>query len=270
MFALSLVGAVVLVYLENLLTPAITGGRAQSVAGWLAIGTVIATISFGYMPLAAVGKRAKIGVLEALCGPLGIAYLADGKDAPAFSEYRSLNLLPAFDDKAFQDFFSGRRGQVDFALCEATLHAGSGKSRHLVFQGQLLRLVTPRRLASQTVVLRNSGWANRFECPRGLEAVGLEDPTFNKVFCVFGSDQVEAREILTPTFMERLDQLESASAAQHIRCAFNESELLIALEAPNRFEIGNMFSNLVQRERVETIAGSLEQVFKLIDEFRDA
>jgi hypothetical protein len=268
-FLLSLAGAVVLVYLENLLSPVATGGRYTSVAGWLAIATVVVVASLGYRPLAAVGKNAKVAVLQALCGPLGIVYAADGKDAPAFAEYRALNLLPAFNEKAFQDFFTGRRGEVDFSLCEAVLHAGSGKSRHVAFQGQLFRLVTPRRLASTTVVLRNSGWANRFECPSGLQPVGLEDPTFNKAFCVFGSDQVEAREILTPTFMERLDALEASYAAAHIRCAFTNAELLIAFEAPNRFEIGNLFSNLVQRERVEAIARNLDEVFQLIDEFRD-
>jgi hypothetical protein len=163
-----------------------------------------------------------------------------------------------------------RRGSVDFAICEATLHQGSGKSRHVVFSGQLFRLVTPRRLASTTVVLRNTGWLKQFECPSGLRAVGLEDPTFNQAFAVFASDQVESREVLTPVFMQQLVDLESAYAGGHIRCAFSESELLIALEGPNRFEIGSMFSSLVDRSRVEGIARNIEQVFKMIDEFKDA
>ena len=50
--------------------------------------------------------------------------------------------------------------------------------------------------------------------------MGLEDPTFNKAFAVFGSDQVEAREILTPTFMQQLVDLESAYSGAHLRYAF--------------------------------------------------
>jgi len=84
---------------------------------------------------------------------------------------------------------------------------------------------------------------------------------------VFGSDQVEAREILTPTFMQRLVDLETEFAGAHLRCAFRGPQLLIALEGRNRFEIGGMFSTLVDRSRVEGIAHDLEQVFKLIDEF---
>jgi hypothetical protein len=235
----------------------------------LIIFTMVGAGVIGYLPLAGVAKRAKVSVLEALCGPLGISYSASAPDPASFPTCRTLHLLPGYTDKAFQDFFAGRRGQVDFDLCGACLHEGSGKNRHVVFQGQLFRLVTPRRLGSTTVVLRNSGWLNRFECPSGLKPVGLEDPNFNKAFAVFGGDQVEAREILTPTFMQRLNDLEAAYAGHHIRCAFTESELLIALEAPNRFEIGNMFSSLVERGRVETIARNLDEVFKLIDEFDD-
>jgi hypothetical protein len=120
------------------------------------------------------------------------------------------------------------------------------------------------------VVLCNSGWLNRFECPHGLEKVGLEDPRFNQAFVVFGGDQVEAREILTPTFMEQLNALESAYAGAQLRCAFVGSDLLIALEGPSRFEIGGMFTSLVERQRVEGIARGLEQVFGVIDQFAPA
>jgi hypothetical protein len=97
--------------------------------------------------------------------------------------------------------------------------------------------------------------------------VGLEDPAFNKAFAVFGSDQVEAREILTPVFMQRIVDLEHAYSGHHLRYAFSGADLLIAVEGPSRFEIGNMFSSLVDRRRVEGIARDLEQVFKLIDDF---
>lgn len=266
-FMLALAGGVVLVFLEYTLFSS-SGGGSHNPGPTFAIFTMLVAAGLGYLPLAGVAKRAKVSVLQALCGPLSINYSADGPDPASFPTYRSLHLLPGYNDKAFQDFFTGRRGEVDFGLCEAKLEEGSGKNRHVVFQGQLFRLVTPRRLGSTTVVLRNSGWLNRFECPSGLKPVGLEDPNFNKAFAVFGGDQVEAREILTPTFMQRLNDLEAAYAGHHIRCAFTETDLLIALEAPNKFEIGNMFSSLVERSRVEGIARNLDEVFKLIDEFQ--
>jgi hypothetical protein len=268
-FIIAVAAGCVAVFLENLFAPDLTGG-AVHVVGWqIAIPTLVGFAIFGYMPLIKVSKNAKAGVIQALCAPLGIGYSIAGKEAPSFDHFRSLNLLPS-GDTAFEDFFTGRRGDVEFALCEATIHQGSGKNRRLVFQGQLFRLITRRRLASTTVVLRNTGWLKSFECPRGLESVGLEDPVFNKAFAVFGSDQVEAREVLTPVFMQHLVDLETAYAGGHIRCAFSTSELLIALEGHDSFEIGGMFSTLVERSRVEGIARNIEQVFKMIDEFRAA
>ncbi|MFI4975325.1 MAG: DUF3137 domain-containing protein [Caulobacterales bacterium] len=223
----------------------------------------------GYMPLRSVGQKAKVGVISALCGPLNITY-QPSCDGPDFDAFRRYNLLPSASDKTFEDYFTGRRGSVEFALYEAILHQGSGKNRTLVFQGQLFRITTPRKLLATTVVLKNSGWLNMFECPAGLQKVGLEDPEFQKIWQVFGSDQVEAREILTPSFMQELVNLEAGFVGKHLRCAFVGPDLFIALEHGEQFDIGNMFTTLVDRARVEGIARNLEQVFKVIDEFGGA
>lgn len=269
-FLLAIAAGAMLVLIEFLVTPDLTHGASSVPPPVLVILTIVLALAIGYVPLANVAKKAKVGVILALCEPLGVAYRPDGRDAPAFDEFLRFRLLPRPEDKTFKDFFSGRRGPVDFELCEATLSQGSGKNRRTVFSGQLFRLATPRRLSGATVCLRNTGWFKSFECPQGLKAVGLEDPQFNKAFAVFGSDQVEAREVLTPAFMEQLANLERVYSGGHIRCAFDQAQLLIALEGPNKFEIGSMFTTLVDRSRVEGIARNLDQVFHMIDEFRTA
>jgi hypothetical protein len=40
--------------------------------------------------------------------------------------------------------------------------------------------------------------------PAERKLIRLEDPRFEKEFCVYGEDQVEARYILTPSLMERI------------------------------------------------------------------
>jgi hypothetical protein len=267
-FGVALLGGLVAVALENYMTPSLTGGRAHFADPRIEIATMVLAAVLGYLPLAKVAKRAKVAILESLCALLGVDYQLVRPDPPFYNACQALKLLPQANDRAFQDFFGGQRDGVEFELCQASLHEGSGRDRHLVFSGQLIRLGQARRLSSTTVVLRNAGWLNRFECPPAMKPVGLEDPAFNKTFAVFGSDQVEAREILTPTFMQQLDEMDGAYAASHIRCAFTETELLVVIECPPQFEIGGMFSSLVDRGRAERIARRLEQVFKLIDAFR--
>jgi hypothetical protein len=232
--------------------------------------TLILIGIIAYAPLARVRDASKQAVIATLCAPLGVAYAEKTFDPPGLDDFLHLNLLPRPEDKSFEDHFTGARGDFTFALCEATLSQGSGKSRHTVFHGQIFRIGTPRRLLGTTVVLRDSGWLDRFERPTGLKKVGLEDPVFERIFEVFGSDQVEARVILTPTFMQQLVDLETAYAGQHIRCGFVGADLLIAVEGQDRFEIGSMFSTLVSRARVEGIAKDLEAVFRMIDGFRGA
>jgi hypothetical protein len=256
--------AVALVAAIFLLTPIIFDVQASFGLMAFIFGAIVL---IGYVPLAGVGAAAKTACIRALCGPIGIDYQPSGKTAPSFDTFLTLRLLPKPSSTYFSDFFSGRRGEIDFSLCEARLSQGEGKNRHTVFEGQIFRLAATRRLDSTTVVLRNSGWLKRFECPQGLRPVGLEDPVFNKTFSVFGSDQVEARVILTPSFMQQLNDLEAGYAGSHIRCAFEATELLIAVEGRSRFGIGNLFANLVDRSRVEHIARDIEQVFKMIDEF---
>ena len=53
-----------------------------------------------------------------------------------------------------------------------------------------------------------------------LENVKLEDPTFEKRFEVFSDDQIEARYLLTVTFMERLTQLAETFGGKTIQCCF--------------------------------------------------
>jgi hypothetical protein len=234
----------------------------------IATGVIGALIA--YVPLGRLAQAGKTAVLNALCAPIGVTYVEKNFEAPAYQSFLKLHLLPSSTTSRFEDHFSGARGRVAFAFCEAHLTRHSGKSEVTVFQGQTFQLITPRKLLGTTVVLRDSGWLDRFECPAGLQKVGLEDPNFNHIFAVFGSDQVEAREILTPTFMQQLVDLEKAYGGQHLRCAFVESDLLIAVEGGNRFEIGSMFSTLDDRSRVQSIAQDLESIFHMIDHFQNA
>jgi len=270
LFIAGLALAVALVVGEFLITPVITG-TPGALPNWVVVLITLGVVGFcAYLPLSGVGTGAKVAVIQALCQPLGVSYALDTDEGPSYPTFLSLHLLPKPTSVSFEDLFSGRRGDVDFALCGARLMEGSGRDQRVAFIGQLIRLVTPRRLGSTTVVLRNSGWVTRFQCPPGLQPVGLEDPAFDKTFAVFGADQVEAREVMTPAFMQQLSDFEAAYAGNQIRCAFETGELLIALEGHARFGIGSLFTSLVNRARVEGIARDLEQVFTLIDHFRDA
>ena len=99
----------------------------------------------------------------------------------------------------------------------------------------------------------------------GLQRVGLESSQFERIFEVFGDDQVEARFLVHPAFMERLMALETSMAGRNLRCAFDEAHLLVAVEGGNLFEVVDVFKPLPNREQTKKGVDELGAVLALID-----
>src|SRR5262249_17869964 len=159
----------------------------------------------------------------------------------------------------YEDCFSGERFKCGFTLYEAHLEekhqTKNGTSYSTVFRGQVVRIAFPKKFLGTTVVRRDLGWfnfVNRFG-NGNLQRVGLEDSKFERDFEVYGTDQVEARELVHPVFMERLLALEAHFDGKRLRCAFEGGDLLLAVEGRDRFELGSMFRPLADRDRVRIV-----------------
>jgi hypothetical protein len=266
-FALFLLAGVLMLVIEVLLTRSLTDGRAWFPPAGIVVITLFGATYFGFRPVELVGKQARADVIAALCRPLGVAFQERRVAPPALERFVDLGLLPRSDSQTFEDRFSGQRAGHDFVFCAGTLVQGRGRGRHTVFKGLLFRIELAAPFAGTTVVLRDAGLLNRFECPPHLAKVALEDPRFEQAFEVFGSDQIESRALLTPLFMQEILDLERAFAGDRLRCAFVDGHVLVILEGHDRFEIGGGLTSLVDRRRVEGVARGLASVFSLIDSF---
>jgi len=197
-----------------------------------------------------------------------------------FETFRAFGLLPSYTRLKFEDHFRGERLGCDFELYEAHLEQRhkSGKSTHYVtvFRGVLIRINFPRKVEGVTVITRDAGMFNGLAAlgrsfgSKKLERVALVDPEFEKAFEVYGTDQVLARYMLDPAFMERLVRLEKALKGKNVRAAFDEhsgeGELLIAAETGNQFEAGSMFKPLADEARIKTIINDLTRVIGIIED----
>jgi hypothetical protein len=121
-----------------------------------------------------------------------------------------------------------------------------------------------------TIVRRDAGIFNVFGGGdienRKLERVRLVDPSFEKAFEVWGTDQVEARYLLHPVMMERLIALETGLKGKNLRCAFEDGEMLIAVEGGNLFEPGNLFKPLVDPTRARRIVDEIAAMVRVMDQ----
>jgi hypothetical protein len=255
-------------------------GQISAIMGVIVAGLVI---SWGFGPLISLKERLKIGLNQRLAESFGLSYRQEPAAPAQFDSFRAHGLIPTHDRRSFEDHFSGEAHGAHFELYEAELkQRRRSKNRTYyvtVFHGALIRIRFPRTIEGVTLITRDKGWFNALEgwstktfgrAGRKLERIGLVDPKFEKLFEVYGTDQVMARYLLTPSFMERLLELETLLKGKNVRCVFDESladgdgegELLIAAETGNLFEAGSIFAPADQRERVETLFKEI----KLIDD----
>ena len=181
-------------------------------------------------------------------------------------------LIPYYQKESTEDHVSGTYRGVALELMEAhlTKKTGSGKSRRTVtvFNGMFVRLSMNKAFSGKTLVKRDAGavlnWmADRFDA---LERVRLEDPRFEDRFEVYSSDQIEARYLLTPAFMERLLSVAETFRSGTLQCSFYDDRLLVMIPTPkNRFEPGSIFAPATFVAEAETLLREMAEIFAIID-----
>lgn len=225
-----------------------------SIAPILAFAAIIGIGWWGYKPIAAARRAIKIGINSAIAASYGVSYEHDVEPGTEFGAARTYGLVPGFDRSSFEDRWFGTLEGHDFNLYEAHLEdqRGSGKNRHwvTVFRGPVIHMGFGRPFHSTTLLERagkHRKWLGlggasdhvNFDGHR-LSRVDQVHPAFGDVFALFSDDQVEARVLVHPSYVEHLLRLESAFEAQELRALFMRGEVIIAIETDNLFESGSM------------------------------
>lgn len=99
--------------------------------------------------------------------------------------------------------------------------------------------------------------------------VALENSKFMKKFDVYSSDQIEARYLISPAFMERFYNFKTIFNAKKIKCSFYDSSLMIAISTnKNLFEIGSLFKSIKDKDCIKQFFMELEIIYNMIDYFK--
>jgi len=137
------------------------------------------------------------------------------------SEFLKSNISPlSVDSYAGEDHFTGKIGKTDIEFSEVTAkhlnttQSGQGSKQEyvIIFSGVFLIADFNKHFLTNTLVLPDTAEKLFGKFGQTLQSIGagkkklvrLENPEFEKEFCVYGEDQVEARYILTPSLMERI------------------------------------------------------------------
>lgn len=194
-------------------------------------------------------KAAIIPKIAAFIDP-ALTYQKDGKvPRDEFINSRLFTQRP--DRYSGDDLVSGTLGRTAIRFCE--IHAdrvekvrdpseGSASSRrtrtnvHPIFDGLFFVADFNKAFRTTTIVLPDKaekllggmGQALQKLNIQNGELIKLEDPEFERLFVVYGQDQVEARYILSTSLMQRITAYQ-IRAQKKIRLSFSGSKLYVAI-----------------------------------------
>lgn len=106
-----------------------------------------------------------------------------------------------------------------------------------------------------------------------MNKVTLEYPIFNKRFDVYSADEIEARYLVTPLFMELLNNLKTAFGAKVLKCSFfnyfGQNRFMIAISTKkDLFEIGNINTSFDNPKHITQFYRELKSIYAMIEYFK--
>ena len=229
-------------------------------AGLMLTGLLMA-LTWKYMLLEVLRQAKHICVRGLLEGCLGWSYTDTGHEPKVFETLNAFGLFANFTSKVFSDYIRGGALGRAFDLVEIKLTIQEGKSTRRVFQGALIGIDMSTHLRAVTIA-RSKG-QGRIKSESHLKHVGLISPNFNARFDVFSTDQVEARVLLTPTFILQLHELEAAFEGKNLQFAFMQGRAFIVLETHDHFEITSLSKSLLDRSRFERLRSEINAIYHL-------
>jgi len=220
--------------------------------------------------------------------PIVVRFFGDGfthAPRPDFDMNRAQlsGLLPGYTRSTLRDHISGTHHTVPLEVISAHLEqrrtSGSGKNRRTyyvtVFHGIAVFLRPPKVPDGWVRIVREPNMVGRAfqflvtSVAGDGDRVHLEDPTFEAEFRVYASDQVEARRILTPSFMARLLELQEALDGSAITAGFYDRQLFMMV--PMRrlpFEPPGALEPVDLRSDFDRFIKEMRLLFTIIDTLR--
>lgn len=148
-----------------------------------------------------------------------------------------------FNEYEGEDYFAGKHGNANFQYSELfvrrveTRYTSRGARRQVVeiFNGLFFSADYEKNFFDRTIIKPDSLEGALGVMGRGMQRIAygerlvdLEDPEFEEMFVVTADNQVEARRILTPAFMERIKNLRKKLGCM-VYLSFVNSRIFVAI-----------------------------------------
>ena len=240
--------------------------------GYAVIFFICAVVAYVYSSIEAYKGSIKGEIFPRIISFLG-DYSFDAEPQIEMEKFANSQILPSYDRVTNEDLTKGVYKNVSIEFFETELEKRVRTSKtyryKTVFDGVVICLSVKKSFEGQTIVLRDKGLIGNFlkqKFGTNLEKAGLEDPKFEKIFEVFTDDQVEARYLLTTSFMERLLELNDVFGGKGVQCSFNKETLLIMIpSSKDLFEAGSIFKREDFVDDAKDLLKEMNLIFSVVD-----
>lgn len=219
--------------------------------------------------------KVKTKVMPELCKCFGDLTWSQG-DSINHQIFKNAGILTErYNQSEVDDVFKGTINVVPIEIDEVCYiyektERRNGKTttiRHTVFDGLFITLGMNKNFSCHTVIKPDS---LVHQSPlSSLKRTELEDVVFEKNYDVFTNDEVEGRYLVTPSFMERINNIKNVFQANKVSCAFYNDKFYIALETnKDMFVLGRLWKPADDAEQFMQMYRELASIIKLIDYFK--
>ncbi len=184
------------------------------------------------------------------------------------------NLFADFDEFRSEDYIEGKYKSIKINLSQIELikitqmevnvnsHTETINKEQSIFKGLFFITSLNKKFSSTTYVVQNQLIKIFNDLPKQLKRVTLEDSKFESEFDVYSDSQIEARYLLTPSFMERLLKLNQNTS---LRCCFVDNKLFLALAIEDDFMPSLALNETVDYQRIKQVIQQLDILFETVD-----
>lgn len=247
-------------------------------AGGVGVIYAIAATSLYYLAGDNFEKKLKSFLLSEITNFLGIEQGERASKNPlSLQSFQRYGILPSGNQQSLTDHFHGKKAGVEVDIADAVIRHKTetrnedGRTKTTtttLFQGPIFRFSYNRPVKGHVILVKDGGrivnFLNKGNFPG--ERVILETTEFESRFEIYATDQIEARYILTPRFMERLLALAHYIKEKPFGISLSDSFVYLTLDVrADWFEPDSLFSKLDDQRRVETLIEQLNFGFEVAE-----
>lgn len=203
-------------------------------------------------------------------------YEAGGKMSE-YSYQKSNLFSQEYDRFRGSDYVRGQKEGVSFEFSHLHVEKkektkNNHEEYHTLFQGIFFCATFNKAFKGKTYLFPDIAehslgslgqWFQSLRSTHG-ELIRLDHPEFESLFVVYGSDQIEARYLLTPAMMERIVAFYKRYS-KRVSMGFIEGHLFIALEQNRALFEANLRQSVLHFETIQRYFESLQMIFGMIE-----